>query len=42
MVDSKKGITINVTTLIETICGLGLAVTILGLIIYYSIVGWQV
>ncbi len=36
MVDDKKGITINVTKLIETVCGLGLAITILGLLIYYS------
>jgi|WetSurMetagenome_2_1015567.scaffolds.fasta_scaffold1634135_1 hypothetical protein len=36
MVGNNKGVTINVTKLIETICGLGLAVTILGLIIYYG------
>jgi hypothetical protein len=36
MADNEKGITINVIKLIETICGLGLAITILGLIVYYG------
>jgi hypothetical protein len=40
MADNIKGITINVTKLIETVCGVGLAITILGLIIWYS--GWLI